>query len=1214
MNFSGFSERLARLNASTKDDGLLAGEAVGLAGELLDAARAVEGIAEKRQGAQMARMMRDPAGKAFTLAMADQVFRPPTVRRSAARFRDLLDGYGVPDYLSLPERVGMRVGAAVSAVLPEVVMPAVTAAMRMQSASVILPSEDEKLKPLLRKRREAGMRMNLNQLGEAILGEDEAEKRIAAVIGRIESEDCDYLSVKISAIFSQIHLVGSDETVDRIAERLRRLYRAAMAHPKGGRAKFVNLDMEEYRDLHLTCEVFRRVLDEDEFLKLEAGIVLQAYLPDSWPVQRMLNQWARERVARGGAGIKIRIVKGANLAMENVDAELHDWTCAPYGTKEEVDANFKRMLHEGCRPENAAVVRLGVASHNLFDIAYALLLRAREGVEERVEFEMLEGMANHQARTVHGVAGGLLLYAPVVARDDFHSAIAYLMRRLDENTAEENFLRHLFGMKQGDASWEDQKGRFLRACAMKDEVAAGPRRLQDRASEVREALALDAEFHNEADTDWSLSNNVKWIRGLVKEMDGRGAVRIPLVIEGVEEDGEMEGECVDPSRPGVVRGTHGLAGMGQIERALAAAVESRAEWQALGFDGRAALLRRCASELAASRGEAIATMVMDGGKAVAEADAELSEAVDFANYYARRMEADGAELVPFGTVLVTPPWNFPHAIPCGGILAALVAGNTVILKPAPETVRTAWVMVNALWRAGISRKVLQFVPCPDNEIGKALVTDGRIGAVVLTGAYETARMFLSWKPELRLFAETSGKNALIVTAAADPDQAVKDLVKSAFGHAGQKCSAASLAILEAEVYDHPGFLRQLRDAAASLVVGEAWRFDTTVPPVIREPGEALKRALTTLEEGESWLLEPREVDGNACLWTPGIKLGVKADGWFRRTECFGPVLGLVRAEDLADAIRIQNDSEFGLTGGIHSLDAKEIRRWRDEVEVGNAYINRPITGAIVQRQPFGGWKRSCFGPGAKAGGPNYVAQFGVWENRQAPSVQGVVGPGVLGRLELICGKIGDGAGLLRDIAGSDAHWLGKEFLVEHDPSGLRCEANVFRYRRFKRALIRVGGDVSEVEVARLILFATAAGIPFAVSGGREMGWAKDLGIEWFEESEESMLARLMGGHFDLLRVPGASAAVKVAAVELGIRLHDGGVVWNGRIEGAAWFREQAVSETLHRYGNLIPPPAFVGGGKGERRGIGDLRLEIWGRGRGRMRKVGRQEEEGFGGV
>jgi RHH-type transcriptional regulator, proline utilization regulon repressor / proline dehydrogenase / delta 1-pyrroline-5-carboxylate dehydrogenase len=1168
------STRLAKLLNNPHDNGLLAREAVSLAADLLRESQKNERWPERRQAAQLARMMGDPAGKAFTMAMADQVFRPPTVQRSAARFRDLIHDYGVPEYLSLPERFGMQAAAAASTWIPEIVMPAITTAMRMQSASVILPSEDKRLKPLLERRRKAGMRMNLNQLGEAILGEDEAEKRICAVVARIESPDCDYLSVKISSIFSQIHLVGRNETLQRITERLRRLYRAAIKNPSQGTPKFVNLDMEEYRDLYLTCDAFKAVLDEPEFLHLEAGIVLQAYLPDSWPVQKELITWAKRRIAKGGTGIKIRIVKGANLAMEHVDAELHDWPVATYSSKEEVDANFKRMLHEGCDPSNAAAVRLGVASHNLFDIAYAMLLRSREGVESRVEFEMLEGMANHQARTVHQVAGGLLLYAPVVEKDDFHSSIAYLVRRLDENTADENFLCDLFGLREGDAAWEVQKRRFLMACERMNDVQSGPRRNQDRANEISQLITSDTPFHNTPDTDWSLPHNVEWIRSLVTAGAQSTMDCIPLVIGGREEPGDTSEECLDPSCPGTVRGHHAMAGPEQIERALQAAVRARSSWRSMGFKNRAALLHKAAVELALSRGEAITTMVMDAGKAVSEADAELSEAIDFANYYARDLESDGASIEPLGTVLVTPPWNFPHAIPCGGILAALVAGNTVILKPAPETVRTAWVMVHALWRAGIPRDVLQFCPCPDNEIGRSLVTDGRIDAVVLTGAYETARMFLSWKPDLRLYAETSGKNALIITAAADPDQAVKDLVRSAFGHAGQKCSAASLAILEAEVHDHPGFLNQLRDATASLVVGPTWKFDSKVTPVIRTPGETLRRALTTLDPGESWLLEPRMIDENPCLWSPGIKLGVTPESWFRRTEAFGPVLGLVRAHDLADAIRIQNQSEFGLTGGIHSLDEREIEQWKQQVEVGNAYINRPITGAIVQRQPFGGWKRSSFGPGAKAGGPNYVAQFGQWSNSTPPTLQSQVSEHVSRILDSICEKLPGSNNLLRSSAGSDAYWMEREFKLSHDPSSLRCESNVFRYRRFRQAVIRAGHELADEELARLVLAATAYGIPWSLSMDESRPWLKNLGLDCFFETEDTFISRVATRPFDMIRAPFAIARLKAAAVDAGVRLHDAPVIWNARIEGPAWFREQSISQTMHRYGNIITSPSW----------------------------------------
>ena len=1153
---------------SPDEESSLPAMAVELAAAMLRDGLGEEKWSERLQGRKMARLMDDAPGKAFTFSLADELFRPPTLQRRARRFRDLVREYEIPEYLAVVERLAMLAGHFASYLAPDLVMKAVEGQLRRESTGVILSAEPKTLHRHIAKRAKQDIRINLNQLGEAVLGEEEARHRLDANLAWLADPAVNYISVKISAIFSQIHLVAREETLVEIKKRLRELYRAAMRTKP---SKFVNLDMEEYRDLHLTCEAFREVLEEEEFHELEAGIVLQAYLPDSWPVQKDLNAWARRRVAAGGAGIKIRIVKGANLAMEKVDSGLHDWPLAPYGSKTDVDANFKRMVREGCRPENAKGVRLGIASHNLLDIAYALLVREQEGVEDRVEFEMLEGMANHQARVTRDIAGGLLIYAPVVRREDFPAAIAYLIRRLDENTAPENFLHDLFGMKPGDAAWHRQVGCFTQACHLISSLPHGPNRRQNRATEQRPVSAPDAGFHNEADTDWSLSANVAWVREKVARQQGEKVAKLPLQVAGELLPGSDETVVADPSRPDVEAYRHALAGPAEIERALQCAVSARQAWLEMGFDGRGELLLKAAALIAACRGDAIASMVMDAGKSVMEADVEISEAVDFAEYYARAFTGDwfdGVGFEPLGTVLVTPPWNFPFAIPCGGVLAALVAGNTVILKPAPETVLTAWVMVNALWDAGIPREVLQFLPCPDNGIGQSLVTDSRVGAVVLTGASETARMFLGWKPEMRLLAETSGKNALIVTAAADPDLAAKDLVKSAFGHAGQKCSAASLCILEAEVYDDPAFHQKLRDAAASLKVGGSWDYSSIVTPVVREPGDALAKALTTLEEGEEWLLEPRMVDHNPCLWSPGIKLGVTPGSWFHRTECFGPVLGLMRADDLGHAIDIQNSSDFGLTGGIHSLDPVEVALWREKVQVGNAYINRPITGAIVRRQPFGGWKRSACGPGAKAGGPNYASQFGIWKTTGLPANRARPGQEVRALLPRLV-SMGGNPEYLMACAGSDAWWMEHEFSIEHDPSGLACESNVFRYRVFDRVLLRIP-DMADVNSAgRMFLAAVASGAHVEISIPEDARFLAWNGMIHFE-SEAELAARLVEqpGFYGVLRSSGASAELAAAAATAGVRLSDHEPVSNGRIEMLPWFREQAISETLHRHGSI----------------------------------------------
>jgi RHH-type transcriptional regulator, proline utilization regulon repressor / proline dehydrogenase / delta 1-pyrroline-5-carboxylate dehydrogenase len=1184
------------MRATMDADEALAHRAVEVAEALLREARAQQTPEERAHAHKIARMIADPHGKELTIALADQAFRSHRPERIADQLAYLVERFGVPQYMDWWERVALVLGGAMAHYLPSLVVPPIVSRLRHETQNVILPGEEEDLRRYLEERRRSGMRLNLNQLGEAILGEAEAARRLEAYVALLARDDVEYISVKVSSVFSQIDLVAFHPTVARVAERLRALYRTAARHryrhPDGRiTPKFVNLDMEEYRDLDLTVTAFREVLDEPEFLPLSAGVVLQAYLPDSHRVQRALTAWALARRARGGAPVKLRVVKGANLAMERIEAAVRGWAQAPYETKLEVDANYKRMLEYGCRPEHAEAVHLGVASHNLFDIAYGLVLREERRVEPWVEFEMLEGMANHQARAVQARAGGLLLYAPVVRAEDFHSAIAYLVRRLDENTAPENFLRHVFDLEPGLPDWIVERDRFLAAFRIKAGLSDAPSRAQDRSAEAEAQSILrplDAKFENDPDTDWTLAANRAWIEGVIARWRDRSPEEIPLQVGAHFRGGSQAGERRDPSRPGVLVYRYALAGSADVDAALAVARAAQPTWGALAMADRGAVLEGCAAELGRRRGDLIGAMIVDGAKTVTEADVEVSEAVDFARYYARTLGETAGELSdcriePLGVVVVTPPWNFPLSIPAGGALAALAAGNAVVLKPAPEAVLVGWRLANCLWDAGVPRETLQFLPCPDDEIGRGLVTDPRVGAVILTGSVETAHLFLGWRPDLTLFAETSGKNAIVVTSLADRDQAIRDLVRSAFGHSGQKCSAASLAICEAEVYDDAGFRRQLRDAVASLDVGSAWESTSRITPLTQAPGAALRRALTVLDEGEEWLLEPCPAEGNAQLWSPGIKLGVRAGSFFHRTECFGPVLGLMRAEDLDQAIELANATAFGLTSGIQTLDDREIARWVDRIEAGNLYVNRPITGAIVGRQPFGGWKASSVGPGAKAGGPNYVLQLARWRQVSRPAGDDGSLPeptaALLGRC-LAALSDGDARALVMASAASYARAWRRHFSREHDPSAIRGERNAFRYRPCRRVIAR--GTTARLQAAALcqvVLAASVTGTPLTLSltpDSASWPWLAECeGIDLVVEAEAGFVERLARPEdAERLRMwEPISTAARAAANGAGVTVIDAPVLANGRLELRWYLREQTVSRVLHRYGSMPEPAA-----------------------------------------
>jgi len=1084
---------------------LLADETIERVERWLDASGVPVPRRERLAARRLATMVSDRPGTVFAMRFVDRVIRPEDPTVSAGQLASLVDEAELPGFLSWPDRWLLRAGAWLGRSFPGVVMPLARRRMRSLVGHLVVDADPGRLGAHLRERSEAGFSMNVNMLGEAVLGAVEARRRHREVLETLAQAHLDYVSVKVSAVVSQLNEWDFDGSVQRVVEAFRPLLRTAAATVP---ATFVNFDMEEYHDLELTTAAFRILLEESEFEGVDAGIVLQAYLPDCFDALRELVDWHNGLVAAGrrSGEIKIRLVKGANLAMERVEAAMRGWPQAPYGTKAETDANYKRCLDWVLTLERTASVRIGVASHNLFDVAWADLLAARREVRHRLEFEMLEGMAPTEAELLRADGRGVLLYTPAVAAADFDVAIAYLFRRLEENASDENFIHHLFGLRHGTAVFESEAAKFRAAVAERWSVDFVPRRGQDRRREPEPADPT-AGFFNEPDTDPALAPNRSWAQQIVsREWRGPAAA---LTTRSVD-----------------------------VDRVVGTAVDAQPGWAARSLTERRSLLWRVADELTRRRGDLVAAMMHEGHKTIAEADPEVSEAIDFARWYGdRALDLSGTGLArfePFGAVLVVPPWNFPVAIPSGGAFAALAAGNAVILKPAPETPGCAEIVAECCWDAGIPPGALSLIRTPDDAAGRHLVAHPDVDAVILTGAYDTARMFLSWKPEMRLLAETSGKNSLVITPNADIDLAVADLVASAFGHSGQKCSAASLAICVGETYDSPRLRRQLTDAVTSLRVGPSTELATTTGPVIAPPEGRLLRALTRLDNGEEWLVEPRRLDDQT--WTPGVRLGVRAGSWFHRTECFGPVLGLMRAGTLADAIAIQNSSAYGLTGGIHTLDPAEIRQWTDTVEVGNAYINRGTTGAIVRRQPFGGWKQSSVGPGVKAGGPNYVARLGTWH----PADTG----------------LSDDEWLQAASASDEAAWR-TEFGVEHDPSGLFCESNLFRYRPLPKVALRAEADAEPRDITRVLAAASRCGVSVIESHAAH-------------ETSDQFATRLNSLDIERVRVVGiCSQQLRAAANETRIHIADDPVTAEGRVELMHYLREQAVSRTTHRYGNVL---------------------------------------------
>ncbi|MFF7294133.1 proline dehydrogenase family protein [Microbacterium sp. NPDC008134] len=1186
---------------------------------------------------RLAGVLRDENGLPFTLGFVDGVMRPESLGAAASRLHRIAPI--VPEFLPWYLRGAVKLGGGIAPVLPAPTVPIARRVLREMVGHLVVDARPAKLGPAIERIKGTGARLNLNLLGEAVLGEGEAQRRLDGIHDLIRRPDVDYVSVKVSAVVSHISMWAFDEVVDRVVERLLPLYLTASSD-----GTFINLDMEEYRDLDLTIAVFTRILEDPRLANLHAGIVLQAYLPDALPALQELTAWAQDRVAHGGAPIKIRLVKGANLAMERVEATMHGWTPATYDTKLDTDANYLRCLDWALHPERTAAVHLGVAGHNLFGIAYAWLLAGERGVRDEVEFEMLLGMAQGQVQAISREVGPVLLYVPVVAPAEFDVAISYLVRRLEENASSDNFLSAAFQLGDDETLFARERDRFLDALDRSTDpnLRTGPRRRQDRLAPMHESVRpVFVDPQPEADLTKAvlgISRGSSGDDGFDGEPYLETAVYSPreIIDETAGAPGFTNAIDSDPALPAnrewarVIReriatstaGDDTLATArvdegGDLERIIRTVRGAAPSWGSRPAADRSEVLLRAAAALESRRGELIEVAASETGKIFAEADVEVSEAVDFARYYAataRELDAiAGAAFVPASVTVVTPPWNFPVAIPAGGVLAALAAGSGVIFKPAPQARRCAAVIAEALWQAGVPRDVLALVDIEEGELGQQLITHEAVDRVILTGSWDTAALFRSWRADLPLLAETSGKNAMIITPSADLDLAVADLVKSAFGHAGQKCSAASLAILVGPVGRSQRFARQLADAVRSLHIG--WPTDplAEVGPVIEKPQGKLAWALSELEGDEKWLIEPSlssDDDGSGRLWTPGVRVGVRAGSRFHLEEFFGPVLGVMYAPTLAAAIEMQNAVAYGLTAGLHTQDPGDLATWLDRVQAGNLYVNRGITGAIVQRQPFGGWKRSSVGPGTKAGGPNYLVGLGSWRSRPGSTPSSTLHlRGLDSRITALIESAQPSLDYesfewLRKSALSDALAWDREFGRVRDVSRLGVERNLFRYRPLPVEL-RATADAPLQEVLRTVLAAVRAGAGFvlSVSAGLPAGVRHalgDLDAAVFLETDEEWLARMGGSRSDSdaegadaaaaelsaprasrVRLIGSRPAVAAAHAALAHAVdgdpdravYDGEVTSAGRIELLPFVHEQAISITAHRFGN--PDPVFA---------------------------------------
>lgn len=877
----------------------------------------------------------------------------------------------------------MSVGLGVGSLAPGLMANAIKKNVVQMAKMFITGASPEEALPVIMKSRSQNICFTMDLLGEATLSEEEAsdyQRRYLSMIQSLSQSakgwptldliDRDHageipkvnISIKLSSIYSQVNIKAWDLTKETLKERLRPLFKAAK-----DAGLFVNVDMEQYELKNLTLSVFQELLTEDYFRDYPYfGIVIQAYLRDALTDIEKLANFAKSR----GTPFTVRLVKGAYWDFETIVSAQKRWPIPVFTHKAETDANFEACSH--LLLKNFPTLRLALASHNIRSLAAAFVEAQRLGIPRKaIEVQMLYGMAEPIKKSLVKLGYRVREYAPV---GDLLPGMAYLVRRLLENTSNESFLR----------------SKFVESIS-NSELLKNP--LQGLIPSESKWESSKSEFYNEPLLDFTDPNCRRNLEETLIKLKKEGPKKWPIIVGGEKIFSDRVINSENPSHPSSSVGQICLSDQHHAQRALEKARKSFLGWSRTPVTERTGAISKLADLILANRYPLTALIISETGKPWSEADGDLTEAIDFCRYYALQMEqlakprrvgrAPGElshyRYRPRGVSVVIAPWNFPLAILTGQVAASLVTGNTVIIKPAEQSSVVAAYLMELIQSAGIPVDVVHFLPGLGEEIGEYLVKQTDVDIIAFTGSKEVGLQILRNASQVepgqrnvkKCIIEMGGKNAIIIDSDADIDEAISGVVYSAFGFQGQKCSACSRVIILEEIYDR--FVKRLAEAVKSIPVGFAEKPESMVGPVIdREAYNRINRFIVEAKSQHELILE-REVPSEGYFIGPTIFGNVDPKSRLAQEEIFGPVLALIKAKDLDEAIEIANQTVFGLTGGIYSRSPSTIERAKQELEVGNLYINRSITGAMVERHPFGGIKMS--GIGSKTGGPDYLLQF-----------------------------------------------------------------------------------------------------------------------------------------------------------------------------------------------------------------------------------------------
>lgn len=1140
-------------------------------------AKQTQTASEKLRLENLTRVLSTAKGKSFLINLLDQILRLKSKEKIIDVFSYLINSFGSIKPLPLKMKIGVFFSKIFGSIFPTIFANHIRKEILKEALNTFTYADETYLNKYIQKNKNNDVIFWL--LEHKPFEKKDVDRYLSNIFSLITREDISSVCINLTSLSSHLNAPFNNLMKNEIEENFINILKFALNASnknKTKKEKIIILDFEEHAYLESALEIFEKIILMKEFLNLKIGFTLKSYFPESFEIQKKLHTIAKKRLEINGNSIIIRITKGIHLNSELITASLNNWPSPTFTSKIQTDANFKKMIAFASNIENTNATDIIISTSNIFDIAYSLLLIEEKKLDQMISFEIIDSKTTTPIiLTLQKIIGkNLKLLSPIIFKNDFEVISIFSMQKIYDYSNLENFISQLEILFPGTKNWDEQVENFKNSFNEIQNLSS-EKKLKQNRNKVLDTPKSKI-FENDPITDFSIQENILWGEKIIDDAKKNIFYDIPIVIDGKE---IISHKAIKNNFLNKPLYNYSQASDDEIILAITTAKINEKNWQELPIEKKIEIFSLAVSKFKEKRSFFIKNLIIDINKSLVQADLEVSEAIDAIEYQIKNFVSicsyKDIDFQAKGTILIIPAWGFPLVVSATALTSALLGGNTVILKPLEESILVCFEFIKILWDAGVPKEVLQFVNCSNELFEKKLISDSRINSVIISTAAENAKKFIKLRDGLEVNATTGGINTIIVTALSDKHLAIENIIESAFSFSGQKFSSCAVLILEKEVYDDINFQNQLKEATENLIVDSATNPNSFVTPLTTEPTIDLKKALTMLDPNEWWLVKPKQSPNNPRLFSPGVKYGVTQESFTKNHELYCPVLSVMKADSIDHAIELANKSKFGLSAGLQSLDAREHLRWINNIQVGNYYINTPLTETRIKRQPFGGYKESSFGSGYKFAGPNYNLNFLKLNQATLPKEKQPVNDWVnsltifLEKIDLSPEELG-----LWYASVSNYAYSWKKFKQDIDSSKILGQDNFLRYVPRKNITFRITNNYLALDALRVCAAALTCSTPLEISWDpqeiEEFDWIDLLPVLTnIEETEEEFLNRIRQGKIKRIRlINKASEKLKKAAAIAPCHIIDDPVLANGRFELLHYIKEINITCNYHRYGNL----------------------------------------------